>query len=128
MFFLKDINPRKPNRWLALPRTHGAGNHNLDEMTPDERTQLWTAAIAKAREQWGSNWGLAYNSDRVRTQCHMHLHISKLLPGIERDNFVVVKNPADIPAPKGSGVWVHPVGDGLHVHTGELITETVLLR
>ena len=32
---------------------------------------------------WGDEWGVAYNGERVRTQCHMHLHIGKLLHGIE---------------------------------------------
>src|SRR5690348_1826035 len=33
VFFLKDNNPRKPNRWLALPRAHGKGGHPFAEMT-----------------------------------------------------------------------------------------------
>src|SRR6478672_5264781 len=93
VFFLKDINPRKPNRWLALPRSHGKGGHPFAEMTPDERTRFWTAAIGKAKELWGDNWGLAYNGDQARTQCHAHVHIGKLLQGIETDNFVVVAEP-----------------------------------
>ena len=32
IFFLKDINPRKPNRWLALPRAHFGGLHHLHDM------------------------------------------------------------------------------------------------
>jgi diadenosine tetraphosphate (Ap4A) HIT family hydrolase len=130
IFFLKDINPRKPNRWLALPRKHGNDHHPLQDMPPAERAALWTAAVAKARELWGDeDWGIAYNGDNSRTQCHAHVHIGKLLKGVERENFVVVKGPAQIPAPKdGAGLWIHPVGKWLHVHTGEQITETVLLR
>jgi hypothetical protein len=130
VFFLKDTNPRKPNRWLALPRLHGRGGHALADMTPEQRTTLWTAAIAKGREMWGDGWGIAYNSDAARTQCHMHLHLGKLLPGIETDHFVLVNGPAEIPFPTdGTGLWVHPVEGGkLHVHLGELICETVLLR
>ena len=130
VFFLKDNNPRKPNRWLALPRAHGKGGHPFTDMTAAERTQFWTAAIAKARELWGDNWGLAYNGDQARTQCHAHVHIGKLLQGIETDNFVVVAGPAQIPLPKeGTGLWVHPAEGGkLHVHLGEQICETVLLR
>jgi hypothetical protein len=42
---------------------------------------------------------------------------------------VLVDGPAHIPAPADdSGVWVHPLGRKLHVHLGEQITETVLLR
>ena len=98
-------------------------------MSADQRTQFWTAAIGKARELWGDNWGLAYNGDQARTQCHAHIHIGKLLQGIETDNFVVVAGPAQIPVPKeGTGLWVHPEGAKLHVHLGEQICETVLLR
>jgi hypothetical protein len=129
VFFLKDINPRKPNRWLAVTRVHSEGLAPLAAMTPAQRTSLWTAAIAKARELWGDRWGIAFNGDGMRTQCHTHVHIGKLLDGVEVDNFVVVDGPARIPVPRdGSGVWVHPDGAKLHVHLGEQITETVLLR
>jgi len=60
VFFLKDINPRKPNRWLALPRPHA---HSLPEMSSQARLELWTAAIAKANSLWGDDWGLAVNGD-----------------------------------------------------------------
>src|SRR5215475_8973142 len=53
VFLLKDNNPRKPNRWLALPRFHGKGQDALADMTPQRRTQLWAAAIEKARTVWG---------------------------------------------------------------------------
>ena len=130
IFFLKDNNPRKPNRWLALTRWHSEGPHPLAAMTPARRTALWTAAIAKARELWGDQWGVALNGDAMRTQCHTHVHIGKLLPGVEMDNFVVVSGPAEIPVPRdGTGLWIHPAANGkLHVHLGEQITETVLLR
>lgn len=130
ILFLKDINPRKPNRWLALPRAHvNTGPHDLSEMPAEERTRLWTAAISKGRELWGGGWGLAVNGNENRTQCHTHIHIGKLLEGIETANFVVVDSPPQIPAPKdGGGMWVHPEGNKLHVHLGEQITETVLLR
>ncbi|MBC8165117.1 MAG: hypothetical protein H7Y20_04490 [Bryobacteraceae bacterium] len=128
MFFLKDINPRKPNRWLALPRKHGTGAHHLHDLSRNERTVFWKAAIAKAKELWGDEWGLAYNGEKVRTQCHTHVHIGKLLKGIETDHFVVVNRPEDIPVAPGEGLWVHPAGAGMHVHLGEQITETTLLR
>jgi diadenosine tetraphosphate (Ap4A) HIT family hydrolase len=128
VFFLKDINPRKPNRWLALPRAHGSTLHHLHDIPPAERTRLWSASIEKAKELWGDEWGLAYNGEQVRTQCHTHIHIGKLLNGIETDNFKVVSNASDIPAPPGGGLWVHPAGNKLHVHLGEQTAETVLLR
>ncbi len=128
VFFLKDNNPRKPNRWLVLPRKHGQAGHPIEELSHVERTRLWTAAINKARELWGEAWGLAYNGEKVRTQCHAHIHIGKLLGGVERDNFIIVRGPAEIPQPKGLGLWIHPHGRRLHVHTGESICETVLMR
>jgi len=128
-FFLRDTNPNKPHRWLALPRFHGNKPQQLIEMTPEQRTGLWSAAIARARENWGDQgWGLAINSTERRTQCHLHIHIGKLLQDVENDHFVVVENVAAIPVPHdGDGMWVHPAGARLHVHleepTGELKLE-----
>jgi hypothetical protein len=128
-FFLKDNNPRKPNRLLVLPRAHGKAQDPLSGMTAQQRLMFWTAAIEKAREIWGDKWGLAVNGDHARTQCHAHIHIGKLLEGIETPHFVVVKGAAQIPVPAdGTGMWIHPEGDKLHVHINEQITETVLLR
>jgi len=125
-FFLKDNNPRKPNRWLALPRVH---THNLAGLTPAERLALWNAAIAKARELWGDRWALAANADIRRSQCHVHVHVGKLLDGVDDRDFVLVDGPADIPAPRvDGGIWVHPVGGKLHVHLGEEAPETLLMR
>jgi hypothetical protein len=129
IFFLKDNNPRKPNRLLALPRFHGKGQEALAGMTPRQRLLLWSAAIEKAKSLWGGEWGLAVNGQNARTQCHAHIHIGKLLKGVETGRFVVVNGPAQIPVPEdGSGLWVHPEGARLHVHLAEQITETVLLR
>ncbi len=129
IFFLRDKNPAKSHRWLALPRAHWAANHELSEMTPAGRTELWSAAIEKAKSLWGNDWGVAYNGLEVRTQCHAHIHIGKLLEGVERDvNFVVVNTPAEIPNTPGEGMWIHPVGNKLHVHLHEQRAETVLLR
>ncbi len=129
VFFLRDANPRKPNRWLALPRRHTEGIHRMSDLSVGERAELWSAAIAKAREVWGDNWAVAYNGDLVRTQCHTHIHIGKLLPGVEAGEFIEVGSAAQIPAPKVDGFWIHPAANGrMHVHTGEQITETVLLR
>jgi diadenosine tetraphosphate (Ap4A) HIT family hydrolase len=126
VFFLKDINPRKPNRWLALPRAH---THNFADMTPAARLVFWTAAIQKAHELFGDSWGLACNGDQSRTQCHAHAHIGRLRADVETQNFVLVNGPGDIPVPHdGSGFWIHPVAGQLHVHMGDQITETVLER
>ena len=126
VFFLKDINPRKPNRWLALPRAHV---HALQNLTPAAQLALWNAAIEKGKSMWGDQWGLAMNGDERRTQCHGHIHIGKLLDGAETPNFVEVDGPKNIAIPTdGTGLWVHAVGGKLHVHTGEQVTETVLMR
>jgi hypothetical protein len=126
VFFLRDINPRKPNRWLALPRAHV---HALGEMSPEARLALWNAAIEKGKSLWGDHWGLAVNGDERRTQCHAHVHIGKLLDEAENESFTVVDGPADIPIPKdGTGFWIHSVGNKLHVHSGEQVTEFVLMR
>lgn len=128
VFFLKDINPRKPNRWLALPVAHGAGLHHLHELPKAARTALWKAAIAKSKEMWGEHWGVAYNGERVRTQCHTHVHIGRIMPHIENDRYVVVSRAEDIPLEPGEGVWIHGAGKAMHVHTGEQTTETTLMR
>lgn len=128
VFFLKDANPRKANRTLALPRQHAPGLHSLSSLSETARVELWTAAIAKAKEVWGNDWAVAYNGDRVRTQCHTHIHIGKLLPGVEAGEFVVIASPAEIVPKPGEGVWIHPADGKMHMHTGEQICETVLLR
>lgn len=128
-FSIHDANPNKPNRWLVMPRFHGNRPQQLLEMTPEQRTAYWTTAIAKGREHWGEEWGLALNSTDRRTQCHLHLHVGKLLPGVEDDHFVTVDKPADIPVPPdGEGIWIHPVDGRIHAHVGEPAGELKLQR
>lgn len=130
VFILKDISPRKPGRWLALPRKHYSGQHHLHEMPATERIALWEAAIGIGRELFGEEgWGVAYNGSEVRTQCHTHIHIGRFAAAAENNrNVITVSRIADIPAPRDSGVWVHPYRGRMHVHLGEQITETVLVR
>lgn len=129
IFFLKDINPRKPNRWLALPKFHTPGGHRLHEIPKTEQVKLWRAAITKAKELWGDAWGIAYNSEKQRTQCHGHVHIGKLLTGLAPGNYYDVDRPEQIRLPEdGTGIWFHPVGRKIRVHYGEGITETALMR
>jgi hypothetical protein len=129
VFFLKDRNPTKANRTLALPRKHTPGPHSLADMSDADRTELLTEAIAKAKSLWGDSWGIAYNGSERRTQCHAHIHIGKLNDDVEKDGFVVVATPAGIILPTdGSGFWIHPVNGKLHVHSGEQVNETVLMR
>jgi diadenosine tetraphosphate (Ap4A) HIT family hydrolase len=126
VFFLKDANPSKPNRWLALPRSH---QRSIELMSDEQRADLLAAAVQKAKELFGDEWAIAYNAPSVQTQCHIHLHIGKLIPGVETGQFITATKIEDIPAPaKGEGFWIHPQGNLFHVHTGEQVTETVLER
>jgi hypothetical protein len=129
VFFVKDINPTKPNRTLALPRVVRKDLHGLSDMTPAERMQLWTESIRKGKELWGDDWGLAINGDHVRTQCQPHVHVGRFLRAAENSVFKIVDGPGQIPVPpKGEGLWIHQESGKLHVHIGEDLTETVLMR
>jgi diadenosine tetraphosphate (Ap4A) HIT family hydrolase len=126
VFILKDTNPSKANRWIALPRTH---ERSIDLLNDEQRAYLWSTAIAKAKSLFGDDWAIAYNAPSVQTQCHVHVHIGKLIPGVETSQFVTATKIEDIPVPaKGEGIWIHPQGNLFHAHTGEQITETVLER
>jgi hypothetical protein len=107
-FVLKDNNPNKPNRWLALPRRHYDGSNPLAKMSAADRLVMWNVAIAKG-------------GDIARRQCYEHVHIGKLLDGNETGKAIYVDGPSELPV----------IADGagrLHVHTGEQINETVLMR
>lgn len=128
-FLLKDINPRKPGRWLALPRKPGAGAHDMHHLPHAERTRLWLFAMAEAERLFpGRLWGLAYNGNKVRTQCHLHIHIGKWVPAAHTSNFRLVKRVEDLPAPEYGGVLLYPVDNGFMVLTGEQTMETALVR
>jgi len=127
-FVLKDNNPRKPGRWLVLPRAHQPGPHALHELPKAARDRLWRFAIATAREKFGDDWAIAYNGWKVRTQCHLHVHIGRFIRAAENSHFQVVRKIEDFPAPADSGIWIHPIAGGFHVHTGEQIMETALVR
>ncbi len=128
-FVVRDINPHKPNRWLVMPRAHTAGSHPLHLMPKAERDRLWKFAIAEARKHFpGGDWGIAYNGDKVRTQCHLHLHIGKFIPAAESTRFKLVHSVEQFPAPSVGGVLIHPVKNGYKVFTGENAMETALVR
>ncbi len=127
-FVLKDANPRKPNRWLVLPRSHGAGGHHLYELDAATRLRLWRKVVATAHEKFGDGWGAAYNGSRVRTQCHLHVHVGRFIRAAENSHFVFVRRLEDLPAPREGGIWIHPVAGGYHAHIGEQTVETVLVR
>ncbi len=129
IILVRDNDPTKPNRWLAVPHAKFDGANPLAAMTAEDRLFLWNAAIAKAKEVWGNDWAIAMNGDVARRQCHAHVHIGKLLEGKETETGVYIEGPARLPAiSDGTGVWFHPAGTRLHVHTGEQIMETVLMR
>jgi hypothetical protein len=129
VFFLKDANPGKPNRTLALPRKHTAGPHNLFDLDGADRAELFNAAIAKGKELWGDQWGVAYNGVERRTQCHGHVHIGKLVADAEAGDFTVLDSAADIVVPKdGAGFWIHSVNGKIHEHAGEQVNEFKLER
>jgi hypothetical protein len=113
---------------LAMPREHSPGMHQMSALSPETRAALWGGAIAKAKELWGEQWGVAYNAEKLHTQCHVHFHIGKLIEGVEWGEFKVVDKPEEIPLPGADGLWIHPVNGKLHVHIGEQVTENVLLR
>ena len=128
-FVLRDINPRKPNRWLIIPKAHGTGSHPLHELSAATRDRLWKFAIATAREHFGdTDWGVAYNGDKVRTQCHLHLPAGRYIRAAENSKFKLVRRVEQFPAPSEGGVLIHAVAGGFHVHTGEDIMETALVR
>ena len=127
-FVLKDINPRKPARWLVLPRSHGEGAHHLHHMDKATRVALWNHALQAGQEKFGDGWGLAYNGSKVRTQCHLHIHVGRWVPAAENSKFKLVRRIEDLPAPEEGGILIHPVKGGYHVHLGEETMETALVR
>ena len=129
VLLVRDNDPTKPNRWLALPRASFDGPDPLLRMNASERLALWTAAIAKGRELWGEGWAVAMNGDIARRQCHMHVHVGKLIEGKETDDGFYIDGPEQLPVvTDGTGLWFHPAGKRLHVHTGQQVNETVLMR
>lgn len=128
VILVKDSSPSKPEQWLALPRSHSPGMHQMSAIPADARAELWREAIAKGKELFGNHWAIAYNAERLHTQCHVHIHIGKMIDGVEWSNFIVVDGPDKIPLPGADGLWIHPVDGKLHVHVGEQVTENVLLR
>ena len=100
----------------------------MSAMSPEERADFWKAVVAKAQELYPEKWGVAVNGPRLVTQCHPHAHISVFITAVENSDAKTVARLEDIAVPPDAGLWFHPVAGGYHVHTGEQITETVLLR
>jgi diadenosine tetraphosphate (Ap4A) HIT family hydrolase len=144
-FFVRDIDPLKPNRWLILPRAHTRGMQHFSDLNAADSQVLWAAAIEKAKALWGNQWGLAVNGDGGNTQCHAHAHIGKLPDGVEDRSIlfkkgrapvpgkeqITLKGPEDIKAPaNGESFWIHPFEGGLHLHIEDRLAsaEFVLMR
>ncbi len=129
VYFLKDINPSKPNRYLALPKAHESGLQAVGDMPPEARERVWAAAIIKARELFGERWGLAHNSHFFRTQCHAHIHMGPLSPDVADEGGTLYAGPGDLPALGAEkGMWVHPKDGKLCVHLDRDLAEIVLVR
>lgn len=128
-FFLKDINPHKPHRYLALPKAHNRDLQSVGTMAPAERERYWRAAIAKAEDLYPGAWGIASNSYMFRTQCHAHLHLGPLSPDVDDRGGKVYEDPKDFPlAGPEQGIWVHPNDGKYCVHLDRALAEVVLER
>jgi CDP-diacylglycerol pyrophosphatase len=129
VYFLKDINHNKPNRYLALPKWHEGGLQSAGTLPEPLRTELWREAIAKAKDLFGERWGIAHNSHWFRTQCHAHLHLGPMSPEVEEANGTLYADPKDFPATPGEqGMWVHARDGQYCVHLDRDLTEIVLIR
>lgn len=129
VYFLKDINPHKPSRYLALPQAHGKGFQSTSDLPELLRATLWKRAAERAEQLYPGRWGLAQNSHYFRTQCHAHIHIGPLSPEVEDTDGIVCQTPAEIPnvGPE-QGIWLHPKDGGYCVHLDRDLAEIVLLR
>ena len=128
-YFLKDINPHKPNRYLALPKAHSRDLQGPSKLSDDKRSRYWQAAIEKAKELYPGRWGLAANGHFFRTQCHAHIHIGPLSRLLEHADGQLFDDPADFPnAGLEQGIWVHPLDGRYCVHLDRDLAEVVLVR
>ena len=129
IYFLKDINPHKPNRYLALPKAHGRGFQSTADLTASLRAKLWRRAAERAEELFPGRWGLAQNSHFFRTQCHAHIHIGPLSPEVEDTEGTVYASVEEFPnvGPE-QGTWVHPKDGKFCLHLDRDLAEIVLVR
>lgn len=128
-YFLKDINPHKPNRYLALPRAHNHGFQSTADLPDALRGELWARAAERAEQLFPGRWGLAQNSHYFRTQCHAHIHIGPLSPEVEDTGGKIYPTAAEIPdVEPEQGIWLHPKREGFCVHLDRDLAEVVLVR
>lgn len=129
VYFLKDINPHKPNRYLALPKAHDSELQHTGGLPTELRAEVWEAAIAEAQRLFGERWGLAENAYFFRTQCHAHIHMGPMSPEVADEGGTLYSNAADFPALDASeGVWVHPKDGEYCLHRDRDLAEVVLIR
>ena len=129
IYFLKDINPRKPNRYLALPKAHESGFQSTIDLTPELRARLWRRAAERAEELYPGRWGLAQNSHFFRTQCHAHIHIGPLSPEVQDEGGSLYGTVEQFPnVGPGQGMWLHPKNSMYCVHLDRDLAEIVLVR
>lgn len=129
VYFLKDISPHKPNRYLALPRAHDADLQHTGGLGQEMRARVWEAAITEARRLFGERWGLAENAYFFRTQCHAHIHMGPLSPEVADEGGTLYASAAEFPAlPASEGVWLHPKDGKYCLHRDRDLAEVVLIR
>ena len=129
IYFLKDINPHKPNRYLALPKAHGSGFQSTADLSQALRAELWRQAAKRAEELYPGRWGLAQNSHFFRTQCHAHIHIGPLSPEVEDTLGMVYASAEQFPnVGAEEGMWLHPKDGRFCVHLDRDLAEIVLVR
>lgn len=121
VFLLADIDPKKPNRWLVLPKEHaGTGVQGLSDLRVELRHEMALFAVAEGDRLYPGGWGLAVNPLQERTQCHLHVHLGPLRKGIPCSNEgTTTADPAaifDFPGAEGD-VWIHREGKVFHIHT-----------
>ena len=128
-YFLKDINPHKPNRHLALPKAHGRGLQTHGSLPSESRIRYWEAAIGRAKQLYPDRWGLAVNGYFFRTQCHAHIHVGPLSPEVEDVGGRLYDHPSAFPSvgPE-QGLWIHPRDGRYCVHRDRDLAEVVLVR
>lgn len=129
IYFLKDINPRKPSRYLALPKAHDHGFQSTIHLARNLRSKLWTRAIQRAEELYPGRWGLAQNSHFFRTQCHAHIHIGPLSPEVVDEGGRLYATVDDMPeVGPAQGIWLHPKEGQYCVHLDRDLAEIVLVK
>ena len=127
VFAMKD--PARETQWLALPRGKYEGANPLLKMSETERIALWSLAVQKAGDVWGTNWAIAINGAMSETQCHASVHIGRFLAENETPQAAFIDAIEDLPVNfDARGLWFHPVNGRLHIHTGEENADRVLAK